>query len=91
MQANTFQTNQRTTPQRATSRGNNLVLGNLTNESKQRVWSYLVENNQELASNLQKASEDDVVKTLLEQFDGSLTIEITSIPVELRNSLSFIQ
>lgn len=91
MQASSLQTDHQAMSRKAMSTGKTLVLAKLSADSKQRVWSYLVEHNQELASNLQKASEDKVVKTLLEQFDGSLTIDITSIPVDLRDSLTYIQ
>lgn len=91
MHANSLQTNCEPTVQKPNSESSTLVLANLTTESKQRVWSYLVEHNQKLASSLQKASEDDVVKTLLDEFDASLTIDSASIPASLRNSLKFIQ
>lgn len=91
MHANSFQANDESTVQKLKSESSTLVLANLTADSKQRVWSYLVEHNQKLASSLQKASEDDVVKTLLDEFDASLTIDSTSIPASLRNSLIFIQ
>lgn len=90
MRANYLQTKHQVIPRESVSTSNTLVLANLTKESKQRVWSYLVEHNQKLAASLQKASEDDVVKTLLDQFDGSLTIDITSIPPNLRDCLKFI-
>lgn len=75
----------------ASTTSSTLRLGGLTNDSKQRVWQHLINHHHDLAVNIQKASEHEVVKLVLQEFDGSLIIDANIIPEDIRRSLRYEQ
>lgn len=73
------------------STGSKIVLGALTEKTKQIVWGHLSIHEPKTAEALQKASSNEVIRTLLDEHDASLVIDSQLLPLNIKNQLCYAQ